>query len=222
MEVHEEQVTFVQSKVCYENSRYMYRGMKRIFDIVFSLLGLIALLPVFLVVASAIKLESKGGPIYYSQIRLGKRQQPFKMLKFRSMQIDADKKLAKLMDSNEVSGAMFKMKNDPRVTKVGAFIRKHSIDELPQLINVFLGDMSLVGPRPPLPNEVEQYNDYDHQRLFVKPGCTGLWQISGRNSVGFKEMVALDLKYIEKCSLWFDCYLLYRTIFVFIKPNGAY
>lgn len=206
----------------YQNKRYIYRSSKRIFDFLASLFGLIVLSPVFLIVAIAIKIEDPEGPIFYSQIRLGKRQEAFKMFKFRSMVVNADKHLKDLLSKNEVEGAMFKMKDDPRVTKVGQFIRKYSIDELPQLMNVLLGDMSLVGPRPPLPREVSSYTDYDKQRFAVKPGCTGLWQISGRNDVGFDEMVKLDLNYINKRSLHFDLYLLFRTVLVFIKPNGAY
>lgn len=206
----------------YQNKRYIYRLSKRIFDFVASLLGLIILSPLFLIIAIAIKIEDPKGPVFYSQIRLGKKQEAFKMYKFRSMVVDADKHLKDLLDENEVDGAMFKMKKDPRVTRVGQFIRKYSIDELPQLVNVLLGNMSLVGPRPPLPREVAEYTEYDKQRLAVKPGCTGLWQVSGRNDVGFHEMVALDLKYISKRNLGFDLYIMLRTFWVFIKPNGAY
>ena len=206
----------------YQDKRYIYRIFKRTFDFVASLFGLIVLSPLFLIVAIAIKIEDPKGPVFYSQIRLGKRQESFKMYKFRSMIVDADKHLKELLSENEVDGAMFKMKEDPRVTKVGQFIRKYSIDELPQLVNVLLGNMSLVGPRPPLPREVAEYTEYDKQRLAVKPGCTGLWQISGRNDVGFSEMVALDLKYINKRNMAFDLYVLFKTVLVFIKPNGAY
>lgn len=206
----------------YQNRRYIYRMSKRVFDFVASLVGLIILSPLFLIVAVAIKIEDPRGPVFYSQIRLGKKQEPFKMYKFRSMIVNADKHLKELLQNNEVEGAMFKMKDDPRVTKVGQFIRKYSIDELPQLLNVLLGSMSLVGPRPPLPREVKEYTDYDKQRLSVKPGCTGLWQVSGRNDVGFHEMVELDLKYINKRCFSFDLYVLLKTVLVFIKPNGAY
>jgi len=206
----------------YQNKRYIYRLSKRIFDFVASLLGLIILSPLFLIIAIAIKIEDPKGPVFYSQIRLGKKQEAFKMYKFRSMVVDADKHLKDLLDENEVDGAMFKMKKDPRVTKVGQFIRKYSVDELPQLVNVLLGNMSLVGPRPPLPREVMEYSEYDKQRLTVKPGCTGLWQISGRNDVGFSEMVELDLRYINKRNAIFDLYVLFKTVLVFIKPNGAY
>lgn len=206
----------------YQNKRYVYRLSKRIFDFVASLFGLIVLSPLFLIVAIAIKVENPKGPVFYSQVRLGKKQEPFKMYKFRSMIVDADKHLQELLNDNEVDGAMFKMREDPRVTRVGQFIRKYSIDELPQLVNVLFGNMSLVGPRPPLPREVAEYSKYDKQRLTVKPGCTGLWQVSGRNDVGFHEMVELDLKYINKRGLRFDLYVLLKTIVVFIKPNGAY
>lgn len=135
---------------------------------------------------------------------------------------NADELLAKLLTENEVDGAMFKMRDDPRVTRTGRFIRKYSIDELPQLLNVLLGQMSLVGPRPPLPREVAEYTDYDKQRLTVKPGCTGLWQATVRNSVGFDEMVKLDLIYISRRSVGFDLYVLFKTVMVFIRPNGAF
>lgn len=206
----------------YQNRRYIYRISKRIFDFVASLLGLIILSPLFLIVAVMIKIEDPKGPVFYSQIRLGKNKKSFKMFKFRSMIVDADSHLKELLKQNEIEGAMFKMKNDPRVTRVGQFIRKYSIDELPQLVNVLLGQMSLVGPRPPLPREVAKYTDHDMQRLTVKPGCTGLWQVSGRNDVGFDEMVSLDLKYISKRSISFDLYVMIKTVGIFFVPNGAY
>lgn len=206
----------------YQERRYLYKGIKRIFDFVASFIGLVLLSPLFLIVAIAIKIEDPKGPVFYSQTRLGKKQEPFKMYKFRSMVVDADKHLKELLDENEIEGAMFKMKEDPRVTKVGEFIRKYSIDELPQLVNVLLGDMSLVGPRPPLPREVKEYTPHDKLRLAVKPGCTGLWQISGRNDVGFHEMVELDLKYIDRRGFMFDLYVLFKTVAVFVHPNGAY
>lgn len=206
----------------HEQQRYIYRIDKRIFDFVASLIGLIILSPVFLIVAVAIKLEDPVGPVFYAQVRLGKHQQKFKMYKFRSMVVDADKKLKKLLRLNDVDGAMFKMREDPRVTTVGRFIRKYSLDELPQLVNVLLGQMSLVGPRPPLPREVVKYSEYDKQRLVVKPGCTGLWQVTERNNVGFDEMVYLDLRYIVKRGFWVDLCILIKTVAVFFKPNGAY
>ncbi|KRN06304.1 priming glycosyl transferase [Liquorilactobacillus sucicola DSM 21376 = JCM 15457] len=190
-------------------------------DFFFSLGGLILLLPLFLIVALLIKLEDHGA-IFYKQKRLGRGGKVFYMYKFRSMCMDAEEKLAELKKYNEVEGAMFKMKHDPRVTRIGRFIRKTSIDELPQLCNVLMGHMSLVGPRPPLPNEVAQYSDYDKQRLYVTPGCTGLWQVSGRNEVGFNEMVTLDLKYIQKSNLLYDFAIILKTIKIMIVPNGAY
>nr|MDF9462169.1 sugar transferase [Lactobacillus amylovorus] len=154
------------------NDRPFYHVVKRLFDIVASACGLILLFPLFLFLVIKIRSED-GGPAFYSQERIGKNEKPFKMWKFRSMVVDADKMLDKLEDQNEIDGAMFKIKDDPRVTKIGHVIRKYSLDELPQLWNVLIGDMSLVGPRPPLPSEVEEYTDYDKQRLTVMPGCTG-------------------------------------------------
>ena len=162
------------------------------------------------------------GPVFYTQERVGKDGKRFKIYKFRSMYVNADTLLEKLKEKNEVTGPMFKMKNDPRVTSVGRFLRKTSLDELPQLLNVLRGDMSLVGPRPPLPSEVEEYSEYDKQRLWVVPGCTGLWQATERNNVGFAEMVELDLKYIQNRSLFLDVKIIFLTFLVIIHPNGAY
>lgn len=136
--------------------------------------------------------------------------------------MNADQLLEKLKDKNEVDGAMFKMKNDPRITPIGHFIREHSLDELPQLVNVLNGDMSLVGPRPSLPSEVRQYTDYDKQRLYVTPGCTGLWQATERNNVGFNEMVRLDLKYIQNASIIYDFQIILKTVIIVFRPNGSY
>ncbi|WP_089120570.1 sugar transferase [Secundilactobacillus pentosiphilus] len=211
-------VTLNQDKI---DSRILYRVVKNIFDRLISMLGIILLSPLFIVVAILIKNED-GGKVIYVQQRIGKNGKPFKMYKFRSMVMNADKKVAKIADLNEVDGAMFKMKNDPRVTKVGKVIRKYSIDELPQLVNVVKGDMALVGPRPPLAREVKEYSDYDMQRLMVVPGCTGLWQVTERNSVGFHEMVELDIEYIQKSNFLFDLGILIRTVWIMIKPNEAY
>lgn len=201
--------------------RHTYHFFKRICDLLLSLIGIILLSPFFLVIAVVIKLND-GGPVFYRQERVGLNGKSFKIFKFRSMHVDADKRLAELKAQNEVDGPMFKMKNDPRVTRVGHFLRKTSLDELPQLFNVLLGNMSLVGPRPPLPSEVLEYTEYDKQRLWVIPGITGLWQATVRNSVGFHEMVELDLKYIQKASLWFDFIILLKTVKVVFKPNDAY
>lgn len=202
--------------------RYGYRFVKRGFDILASLMGLILLSPLFLIVAIAIKVDDPRGKVFYSQIRLGRGERPFKMFKFRSMVSNADKLMVQLTEENEVSGAMFKMREDPRVTRVGRIIRKYSIDELPQLINVVIGSMSLVGPRPPLPQEVSEYTEYDKQRLLIKPGCTGLWQATVRNGVGFDEMVRLDLIYVKRQSILYDLWILLLTAKIILKPNNAY
>lgn len=202
--------------------RILYHFFKRFFDELLSIIAIILLIPVFVVTAILIKIEDPHGPIFYSQIRIGKNNRPFRMYKFRSMVTNADERLKTLLDQNDVEGAMFKMKSDPRVTKVGGIIRKYSIDELPQLINVVKGDMSLVGPRPPLRREVKEYTKYDKQRLLVIPGCTGLWQVGERNNVGFHEMVELDLKYIREAGILLDFYILIRTIIIMIRPNNAY
>lgn len=201
--------------------RYVYHFLKRLFDFVASLAAIILLLIPGLVVALLIYFDNRG-PVFYSQIRVGKNGRHFRMWKFRSMVVNADKLKEQLQDQNELSGAMFKIKDDPRITSVGKIIRKYSIDELPQLLNVLLGDMSLVGPRPPLPDEVKHYTDYDKQRLLVVPGCTGLWQVTKRNDASFKEMVALDIKYINHSSCWYDLKIIFKTVGVIIHPNGAY
>ena len=203
------------------NERPFYHVVKRLFDIVASACGLILLSPLFLLLVIKIRSED-GGPAFYSQERIGKNEKPFKMWKFRSMIVDADKMLDKLEDQNEIDGAMFKIKDDPRVTKIGHVIRKYSLDELPQLWNVLIGDMSLVGPRPPLPSEVAEYTDYDKQRLTVMPGCTGLWQVTKRNEADFDEMVWLDIVYINHSGAWEDLKLIVKTVLVMIHPNGAY
>lgn len=197
--------------------RVFYHFFKRFFDELLSIIAIVLLIPVFIITGILIKIEDPHGPIFYSQIRIGKNNKPFRMYKFRSMVVNADKMLNGLLDQNDVEGAMFKMRSDPRVTKVGQIIRKYSIDELPQLLNVIKGDMSLVGPRPPLERELRKYTEYDKQRLLVIPGCTGLWQVSVRNNAGFREMVNLDLIYIEKSGILFDFSILIKTILIVIK-----
>lgn len=201
--------------------QYVYIYLKRFFDVILSLIGLIVLAIPFLIIATFVRF-CDGGPVLYTQERVGKDGRRFQIYKFRSMYVDADKLLEKLKEQNEVTGPMFKMKNDPRITSVGRFLRKTSLDELPQLWNVLRGDMSLVGPRPPLPREVAKYSKYDLQRLWVIPGCTGLWQATERNNVGFEEMVELDLEYIQKRSLLFDAKIILLTVIAIIHPNGAY
>jgi exopolysaccharide biosynthesis polyprenyl glycosylphosphotransferase len=202
--------------------RKNYLFVKRLIDIVGSTIGLSLLSILFILVALIIKLEDPKGPIFFSQKRVGKNGKEFKMYKFRSMVSDAEEKLQELLKYNETTGAMFKMKNDPRVTKIGKFIRKTSIDELPQLFNVLKGEMSLVGPRPPLPREVEQYTKYDKQRLLVTPGCTGLWQVSGRSNIGFKEMVKLDIEYIRNRNVFFDLKIIIKTIIILFGSKDAF
>lgn len=214
----EKQNLINQKKV---ESRKGYHFIKRIFDILMSATGLLCLSPLLLVIAYKIKRED-GGPVFYKQVRVGKDGQHFEMYKFRSMIVNADQLLDKLKNQNEVDGAMFKMKNDPRITKIGHFIREHSLDELPQLVNVLRGDMSLVGPRPPLPSEVKQYTNYDMQRLLIVPGCTGLWQATERSNVGFNEMIKLDLTYIQNASIKLDLFIIWKTIVIIFKPNGSY
>lgn len=197
-----------------------YLLLKRIVDITGSLVGLILLSPLFMIIAIMIKVEDPNGPVFFKQVRVGKHETQFKMYKFRSMVSNAEELLKELLDKNEIQGAMFKMKEDPRITKIGKFIRKTSIDELPQLWNVLIGEMSLVGPRPPLPREVKEYTRYDKQRLLVIPGCTGLWQVSGRNSLSFKQMVELDLQYIENRSFIMDIKIILRTFAVIFGKNA--
>jgi exopolysaccharide biosynthesis polyprenyl glycosylphosphotransferase len=199
----------------------VYEISKRIVDILGSLFGIILLSPIFIATAIAIKLDSKG-PVFFVQERCGKDGKIFKMYKFRSMCVDAEEKLKELLDKNEMSGPVFKMKDDPRITRVGKFIRKTSIDELPQLFNVLKGDMSLVGPRPPLVREVKQYTPYQMQRLLVKPGLTCYWQIMGRNKISdFDEWVELDIKYIKERNFWLDMKLIFKTIFVLFGDENA-
>lgn len=200
-----------------------YLIAKRTIDIIGSLVGLLICLPAITVIAVLIKLED-GGPIIFKQLRVGKNGKNFYIYKFRSMKIDAELQKAKLLEQNEVEGAMFKMKNDPRVTKIGSFIRKTSLDEIPQFFNILTGSMSLVGPRPPLLDEVAMYTDYDKQRLRVTPGLSGLWQISGRSNLSFSDMVDLDIFYIEHRSIFMDLKIMFITIgnMIFIKKNGAF
>lgn len=202
---------------------FLYLLFKRIFDILLALVGIIILSPLFLAVAILIKKEDKDGPIFFKQERIGKNGKVFYMYKFRSMVSNAESLLEDLLHLNEVEGAMFKIKSDPRITKTGKFIRSTSIDELPQLWNVLKGEMSLVGPRPPLSREVEMYTDYEKQRLIVVPGCTGLWQATERNNVGFKEMVELDLNYIDRKNFYFDIKIIMLTIYsLVIKRKSAF
>jgi exopolysaccharide biosynthesis polyprenyl glycosylphosphotransferase len=195
--------------------------LKRTLDVVGSLATLVVLSPVWAVVALLIKLED-GGPVLYRQTRVGVGEREFSCFKFRSMCPDADTRLCELEEHNEGNGVLFKIKDDPRVTRVGRFIRRHSIDELPQLINVLKGEMSMVGPRPPLPKEVAEYHADLTRRLKVRPGMTGLWQVSGRSELDADESERLDLYYVDNWSIWHDALILWRTLRVVVTGHGAY
>ena len=195
---------------------------KTVVDVTCASLGILVLSPMFLVCAAVIRLESPG-PVIFKQKRIGRDGRPFNFYKFRSMYIDAEQRRQELLKANESKdGVIFKMQKDPRVTRFGRFIRKFSIDELPQLFNVVVGDMSLVGPRPPLPSEVAEYTLEDRKRLTVKPGITCIWQVSGRSDIPFRQQVALDKEYIMSRSLWRDLWILLKTVPAVLTGKGAY
>lgn len=200
--------------------RQAYHVIKRTMDVMGALFGLIVLLPILLIIAILIKLESKG-PIVFSQERVGLNGETFKMYKFRSMVTNAEEILDKLRHKNEMSGPMFKIKDDPRITKIGKVIRKTSIDELPQLFNVLKGEMTLVGPRPSLPREVVHFTEYQKLRLLAKPGLTCYWQVSGRNNIDFEEWMELDVKYVRERSTWIDIKLIFKTVGVLFGDENA-
>ena len=210
-----------QEDIIVPNENKVYLFLKRLIDIVGSGLGILILIPVFLIIGILIKLEDPKGSVFFSQKRNGLNGKEFNMYKFRSMVHNAEDLLESLMSKNEMDGPVFKIKDDPRITKIGKFIRKTSLDELPQLFNVLKGDMSLVGPRPPIPREVIQYNKYQYQRLLVKPGITCYWQISGRNNIDFDEWVELDLKYIKERNLFKDIYIILMTLPVLLGDKNA-
>ncbi len=197
------------------------QALKEIFDRVAAGIALILLSPLLAALAAAIRLSDKG-PALFIQMRVGKEGCPFRMYKFRTMVVDAEQRLAELRDRNDLDGVLFKMRHDPRVTAIGARLRKWSFDELPQLINVFRGEMSLVGPRPALPDEAARYADYARRRLVVKPGLTGLWQVSGRSNLSWRESVRLDLRYVENWSFALDLQILWKTFSVILRGSGAY
>ena len=203
-----------------ENRKRIYEISKRAIDIIGAGSGLLLLSPVIAIVACAVKFTSKG-TVFFSQKRVGKNGELFDMYKFRSMVVNAEELKEKLAHQNEMSGPMFKMKDDPRVTKVGKFIRKTSLDELPQLWNVLKGDMSLVGPRPSLPKEVAQFEKWMYKRLSVKPGLTCFWQVSGRNNIDFEDWMKLDIKYVDERNIWIDIKLIFKTVLVLFGDKNA-
>ncbi len=198
-----------------------YRLSKRLLDIVFSATGILLFLPLMLPLAILIRLESNG-PIFFRQIRVGRNRRHFVCFKFRSMVHDAEFLKEDIGYMNEAKGAMFKIRNDPRITPLGRFLRRSSLDELPQLFNVFKGDMSIVGPRPQIPSEVEEYEPWHYRRLEVTPGITCLWQVSGRSSIGFDEWMRLDMEYVKLRSFLFDIKILLQTLPAIIARRGAY
>jgi exopolysaccharide biosynthesis polyprenyl glycosylphosphotransferase len=214
-----ETISILERRIPERNVRYSI--FKRLLDIVGSGFLLVALFPVMLTIAICVRLTSPG-PVVFRQRRVGLRGRTFEFLKFRSMYMDAEQRLNELVSKNEKDGPIFKIRDDPRVTPVGKFLRKYSLDELPQLINVLRGDMSLVGPRPPLPREVEKYDDISFERLCVTPGISCLWQVCGRSDVSFKDWVEMDRFYIEHMSFWLDLKILLLTIPAVMKGSGAY
>lgn len=202
-------------------NRVAYRFIKRAFDIVFSAAVLVVFCWLFAIIAILIKVDDPKGPVFFRQERVGKDGKTFQMFKFRSMCVDAEEHLAELKDLNEKTGPVFKIAEDPRITRVGKWLRKLSLDELPQFVNVLRSDMSIVGPRPALPSEVENYSDYQRQRLLVKPGITCYWQTRrNRDTITFNEWVDLDLLYIKKCSAWSDVKLIIQTVGVVLTAQG--
>lgn len=202
--------------------RWAYRAAKRAFDVCFSACVLVCISWLFLIVAIAIKLDDPEGPVIFSQARVGRDGREFRMYKFRSMCADAESRLAELAGRNEKDGPVFKMADDPRVTRVGRFLRKTSIDELPQFVNVLVGDISVVGPRPALPKEVAQYTPRQRQRLSVKQGITCYWQTRrNRDSITFDEWVDLDLVYVKKCGIWSDLKLIVQTVGCVLTAQGS-
>ncbi|GEQ21182.1 multidrug MFS transporter [Clostridium butyricum] len=201
-------------------SRNTYEFLKRLMDIICSMSALIVLAPILIVVAILIKIESKG-PVIFSQERVGINNKKFKMYKFRSMVVNAEDMKEKLEKQNERKGPMFKIKNDPRITTIGRFIRKTSIDELPQLINILKGEMSIVGPRPSLPKEVIQFEPWMLERLKVKPGLTCYWQVQGRDHIEFEDWMRLDIKYVKDRNFLLDIKLIFKTFFVFLGDQNA-
>lgn len=204
-----------------EKSYYSYWKKKRIFDVVVTLILLIFLIIPILITALVVFIDDPNGSPFYKQVRIGRHGKPFNMYKFRSMYVDAEKRKKELMESNEMDGPVFKMKNDPRITRVGRVLRKYSIDEIPQLFNVLVGNMSIVGPRPALPDEVEKYTDYNKLRLVVTPGITCTWQIMpDKNDIPYEKWLEMDLEYIETRTTLKDIKIILKTPFAMLRANG--
>ncbi len=204
-----------------EKSYYSYWKKKRIFDVSVTVIILIFLIIPILITALVVFLDDPKGSPFYKQVRIGRHGKPFNMYKFRSMYVDAEKRKKDLMDSNEMDGPVFKMKNDPRITRVGRVLRKYSIDEIPQLFNVLIGNMSIVGPRPALPEEVEKYSDYNKLRLVVTPGITCTWQIMpDKNDIPYEKWLEMDLEYIETRTTLKDIKIILKTPFAMLRANG--
>mgnify|MGYP000896892858 CR=1 FL=1 len=195
-------------------------GFKHLVDKTGAVIGILLAAPIMITAAIAIKLESRG-PVFFKQTRSGANGRPFPLYKFRTMTADAERHKESLRDLNEMSGPVFKIKQDPRVTRVGRVLRKYSIDEIPQFFNILRGEMSLVGPRPPLPSEVANYEPWQRRKLAVKPGLTCIWQVSGRNQIDFEDWMRLDLEYIDNWSLWLDARILAKTVPTVLKGEGA-
>lgn len=221
MSIEQLEISYETSTVIFCEKPIYYNFIKRVIDILGALFGIVLLSPIMLIAAVAIKMDSEGS-IFFTQDRVGQNGRIFKMFKFRTMVIDAEELREKLAEKNEMSYPMFKIKEDPRITKVGKVLRKTSIDELPQFFNVLKGEMSLVGPRPNLPMEVNCFTEYHKQKLLVKPGLTCYWQVMGRNNIDFEDWIRLDLKYIEERSISVDLKLIFKTIKLLIRDkNGA-
>jgi lipopolysaccharide/colanic/teichoic acid biosynthesis glycosyltransferase len=210
-----------QALVWGQKRKHFQMAFKRIIDVVAASILIVLFAIPLIVVAIAIKLDSPG-PVFYPHYRVGQNGRRFRMFKFRSMYVDAEKVKEGLLEKNETDAPLFKMKHDPRRTRVGGVIRRFSIDEFPQLLNVWMGQMSLVGPRPALPEEAELYSDSDAFRVIAVPGMTGLWQVSGRSLLTFDQMVELDVKYASEWSVWLDIFILFKTIPVIVGGKGAY
>lgn len=216
-----DQATNERLRQLLERSRATYWKRKRVFDVVVSTAALILLLPAFLVIGAAICLDDPHGGPFYKQIRIGRHGKPFRLYKFRTMVVGAERMQQALLSQNEMDGPVFKIKEDPRITRVGRFLRRASLDELPQLLNVLKGDMSMVGPRPPLPHEVERYTDYQRLRLIVTPGLTCQWQVTpNRNEIPFQKWVEMDLDYIQHRTMLLDIKLILKTPGVMLHHGG--